>query len=329
MPESPAPPRVAVVIPFFQRKPGILARTVQSALGQDGDIPLRIIVADDSSPIPAEQELAPLLGPAQGRITIVRRANGGPAKARNTGLDHVPPGCPYVAFLDSDDVWQPGHLKRALAALDRGFDLYFADWRFANETETAFQRTGFDPARGKPQGEGVWEMPESLFDRTFGRDNMTHLSTTVYRFSAFPDLRFVDELSMGEDIIFYLDLACRNARAVASSGLDMIRGAAEIGAVNIYEGSGWGSPRALWRLSEELRYVRLLGTRYPLSVQNRQWYARRRSALQEDFVLAVLHRLRRGQLGGLGAVVPATAIDPGVILALPRVVLRRATRVSA
>ena len=326
MPDPLAPPRVAVVIPFFQRHPGILARTVRSALDQEGNIPLRIIVADDASPIPAATELAELIASAPGRIEIVRRANGGPARARNTGLDHVPAGCPYVAFLDSDDLWQPGHLKRAVAALDRGFDLYFADWRFASETETAFQRTGFDPTRGTAQGDAVWQMGESLFDRAFSRHNMTHLSTTVYRFAAFPDLRFAAELTMGEDIIFYLDLATRNARALVSDQIDMIRGAAEIGAVSIYEGAGWGSPRAIWRLKEELRYNRLLGRRYLLSAANRQWHARRRRALHEDLVLAVLHRLRRCQAVNPGTVLAALAIDPGLVAAVPRVILRRAAK---
>jgi succinoglycan biosynthesis protein ExoW len=317
-----ANPRVAVVIPYFQRNPGILARTVQSVLDQEGAIPLRIIVADDNSPLPAAAELRPLMTAAPGLIEIVPRENGGPARARNTGLDHVPKGCPYVAFLDSDDVWQPGHLKRAIAALDRGHDLYFADWKFANETETAFERTGFDPARGAALGDGVAELGENLFDRAFSRHNMTHLSTTVYRFAAFPDLRFA-EIVMGEDILFYLDLATRNARAVVSRATEMIRGAAEIGAVNIYEGAGWGSPKAIWRLKEELRYNRLLGVRYSLSASNRQWQATRRRTVQEDFVLAVLHRLRRCQGVNLGTLLAAVAIDPGVLAAVPRALMRQ------
>jgi len=328
-PALPTAPRVAVVIPFFQRRPGVLARTLRSALDQEGDLPTRIIVVDDASPVPAEAELAQISGAARLPIEIVRRENGGPARARNTGLDHVPAGCPYVAFLDSDDAWQPGHLRRAVTALDRGFDLYCADWQFAGEAETAFARTGFDPTRGDPQGAGLWQLGESLFDRVFGRGNMAHLSTTVYRYAAAADLRFVPGLAMGEDIIFYLDLARRDIRTVVSNEIDMIRGAGEIGAVNIYEGSGWGSPRALWRLKEELRFVRTLAGRYPLSAANEAVYARRKRGIEDDIARAVLHRLRRGQFSGLGHVVKALAMAPGILVAAPRAACRRAAKAGS
>src|SRR5690606_9019504 len=33
------------------------------------------------------------------------------------GMEHVPADTAYVAFLDSDDEWTPGHLKNAVTAL--------------------------------------------------------------------------------------------------------------------------------------------------------------------------------------------------------------------
>jgi len=52
------------------------------------------------------------------RITIVERATqGGPAAARQTGL--LSGTAPYVAILDSDDLWEPMKLVRQVEVLDR------------------------------------------------------------------------------------------------------------------------------------------------------------------------------------------------------------------
>ena len=48
---------IGVVIPYFQRKPGLLNRALHSVAAQDGDHRLRVYVVDDGSPIPAEAEL--------------------------------------------------------------------------------------------------------------------------------------------------------------------------------------------------------------------------------------------------------------------------------
>ena len=50
---------MAVVIPYFQRAPGILARALASiATQQHGPHNLKVLVVDDGSPAPAQAELA-------------------------------------------------------------------------------------------------------------------------------------------------------------------------------------------------------------------------------------------------------------------------------
>ena len=113
-----------VVIPFYQKEPGILRRALASIFNQtyqDFDI----VVVDDESPLPADIELQPLDDVQKSRITVIKQANGGPGGARNTGLDNVPTSTRFVAFLDSDDLWLPDHLKNAHESLTRfGGDCY-------------------------------------------------------------------------------------------------------------------------------------------------------------------------------------------------------------
>src|ERR1700754_3824 len=110
---NPAIAQVAVILPFYQRKVGLLARAVRSALAQQ-DCAVRLIVVDDGSPRDAMEDLKDLSAEEMSHVTLLRQPNGGPGKARNTGLAAVPPEIGFIAFLDSDDQWAVDHLARAL-----------------------------------------------------------------------------------------------------------------------------------------------------------------------------------------------------------------------
>src|SRR4051812_35012871 len=120
-------PEIAVIIPFFSRKPTVLARTVRIVLGQrDVSTPL-VIIVDDGSPRPAADELACLEPHEMAHVRLIRQTNGGPPWAKNTALDAVPDDTEWIALLDADDSWAPDHLARAIGALSLGYDFYFCN----------------------------------------------------------------------------------------------------------------------------------------------------------------------------------------------------------
>jgi glycosyltransferase involved in cell wall biosynthesis len=118
--------RIAVIIPYYQRDPGILARALDSVRAQElpRGLHLHVYVVDDGSPLPAAGEIAD-----SSALTLLVQDNAGPGAARNAALDRVEAdgGAEVVAFLDSDDIWHPTHLAEAVAALDRGYDFYCCD----------------------------------------------------------------------------------------------------------------------------------------------------------------------------------------------------------
>ncbi len=156
---------IAVIIPFFQQEPGILARALESVASQH--IPegwsAEVIVVDDGSPRPAEDEVRSLRFPESLQLRVIRQRNGGAAAARNRGLDEASPSATLIAFLDSDDEWRPDHLRRAVAAYRSGFDFYFTDNRRAGHHDSHV-RSHCGPEIGRfiasaQQEHGILEVP--------------------------------------------------------------------------------------------------------------------------------------------------------------------------
>ena len=100
---------ISVVIPCYNRA-GTIAQAVASALRQT-QAALEVLVIDDGS-TDASAEIAE----AAGARVIRLAANGGNAKARNVGIRTASGDA--VAWLDSDDYWQPNHLCTVSALLD-------------------------------------------------------------------------------------------------------------------------------------------------------------------------------------------------------------------
>ncbi len=97
----------SIVIPVHD-KPHTIRRTLDSVLAQTfGDFEL-ILVGE-----PGDSSLAIASATADPRMRIVHLANVGPGPTRNAGIEAS--RSDWIAFLDADDLWLPGHL----AELDR------------------------------------------------------------------------------------------------------------------------------------------------------------------------------------------------------------------
>lgn len=102
--ESKGAPLFSVVIPLYNKRL-FIRRAADSVLGQTFK-DFELIVIDDGSTDGSHEMLADIADP---RFRLVRQANAGEGPARNTGI-HEAVG-EWVAFLDGDDMWLPGHLE--------------------------------------------------------------------------------------------------------------------------------------------------------------------------------------------------------------------------
>jgi glycosyltransferase involved in cell wall biosynthesis len=95
--------KISVVIPAYNAEK-FLQRSVQSVLEQT-EKPFEIIVVDDGS----KDNTAGVAAKFGKQIQFVTQTNGGPAKARNTGMRMAQGD--WIAFLDADDWWMPEKLR--------------------------------------------------------------------------------------------------------------------------------------------------------------------------------------------------------------------------
>jgi glycosyltransferase involved in cell wall biosynthesis len=100
---------VSVVIPAYKAAHTI-GRALDSLLTQTRP-PDEILVVDDGSP----DDMAAAVEPYGGRVTFLRKPNGGAASARNFGIDRA--AGELIAFIDADDYWEPQKLERQLDVL--------------------------------------------------------------------------------------------------------------------------------------------------------------------------------------------------------------------
>ena len=105
-------PLVSVVIPTFNRAEN-LKRALASVLGQT-ITDIEVIVVDDGS---TDQTRGVLSQNHDSRLLVeyLHKNSGGPSIPRNVGVWKA--RGEWLAFLDSDDWWEPEHLESKLAAI--------------------------------------------------------------------------------------------------------------------------------------------------------------------------------------------------------------------
>jgi glycosyltransferase involved in cell wall biosynthesis len=113
-------PLLAVVVPVYKHSV-LLAEAVISALNQQTDFELFIVIVNDGCPMPeTHQACLDFAAAAPDRVHYIRRPNGGLSAARNTGIDYVLGTWETVQaiyFLDADNRLLSGALQRAYDVL--------------------------------------------------------------------------------------------------------------------------------------------------------------------------------------------------------------------
>jgi len=132
--------KISAVIPTYNREKTI-GRALESALAQEYPTS-EIIVVDDGS----KDNTRKIVESYGEKVRYVYQENAGVSGARNRGVNEAK--FDWIAFLDSDDYWLPGHLRNmvnAIKATEGEAALYFSDIKRAPDEggEYYWDRCGF------------------------------------------------------------------------------------------------------------------------------------------------------------------------------------------
>lgn len=137
---STSRPLVSVVLPTFDRAEP-LRRAIASVLAQTYEH-WELLVADDGS---TDETPAVVAGFADPRIEHLVLPHGGVCRARNAGLARARGR--YVAYLDSDNAWEPRFLEVMVAFLvSSGHRAAHSALRFTEDGRTLYRTGPFDRA---------------------------------------------------------------------------------------------------------------------------------------------------------------------------------------
>jgi hypothetical protein len=197
---SPGPlPRVSVVIPAYQAA-ALIDGALASVFAQSFT-DYEVLVINDGSPDTAE--LKKVLKPFESRLRYLEQENAGPGAARNTGIREA--RGEWIAFLDSDDLWDPEFLREQIGYLEAhpSVDLVYADALLIGDTDL----------RGRTFMQASPSAGEATFESLLRRECTILTSSVVARRQALLDAGLFDpRFFHSEDFDLWLRVAHRGGR---------------------------------------------------------------------------------------------------------------------
>lgn len=236
---KPHPLYFSVVIPAYNAA-HLISDALNSVFAQSTN-DYEIIVVNDGSPDTAEFEKA--LEPYLNDITYIRRANGGPAAARNTGI--LAARAKFIAFLDSDDQWEATHLEemRKFLQSEPTLDLVYADAvNFGESGKEGVTTMHANPSEGLATFESLVLCKCTVIG-----------STVVARRQTLIDAGLFDEsFIQGEDFELWCRLAYRGGRIDYRKHIHARRRIHKNNLTSDLVGSFAGQAKALRKFMKEL-----------------------------------------------------------------------------
>jgi len=182
--------KVSVIVPFYS---GVewLCDAVQSILDQTYK-DFEIIVVNDGS----KEDLSEFLEKFKDNILYFSQDNQGASSARNLGIQKATGT--FIAFLDSDDLWLPTKLEK---------QIYFMSSIGALWSHTNYYY--WSESHNKLTDVGIKDEFGDIFIKSFISLKIATPTVIVSRqiFDSHPELKFQNNLSIGEDTQFWQDIS--------------------------------------------------------------------------------------------------------------------------
>jgi glycosyltransferase involved in cell wall biosynthesis len=279
-------PTISVLIPLYNRRDYVIyaIESVQKQTVQ----PLEIIVVDDGSTDEGPSLVKEYSQKNGLNILLIRNeANKGVSGSRNTGVCFAKGD--YIAYLDSDDVWLPEHLKRLSDCVSRTeAQIVCSDFSFFGIKELCeFNITFFKRLKKRMLKNGFEQLGEKEFlsDHRLLEAALTggfslRIQGSLIHKSVFWDSNvwFDEKLSFLEDHQFYLEAAYKRVSMAYSD---------EIGVM-------------IRKFRDDTHYDKIESHRYRMEKMMKMFDCRTMNAKEQDVFHRAIHEmgfiLIRGEL---------------------------------
>ncbi len=198
---------VSVVIPFYDHVDW-LTEAVDSVLAQTFS-EYEIIVINDGS----REDISEFLQKYGDQIEYHFKTNGGPATARNLGIELAKGK--YIAFLDSDDLWYHDKLERQVELME--------------ETGAVWSQTNWHLFHSDDPNRAVKFYKSDCCGRVFPRSLISaRIGTPCVMVRADIlkkriDLRFQEKMRFGQDYYLWVLLSAEHLLRLIPDALTMVR----------------------------------------------------------------------------------------------------------
>lgn len=214
---------VSIIVPVYNAA-RYLERCMVSLLGQTYEN-MEILLMDDGSTDGSGGICDDFAG-RYGKVRVFHTSNAGVSSARNLGLEEC--RGTYLTFVDADDVLAEDMLEYLVCMIEEEngdvagcgyFQFRGEDWK---EKRTADKKYAQPPGTGglRPGTGGLRPETEGLCGMEFVEHGVLRSDTRcwskLYRRESVGSLRFDTGLTIGEDMLFLLDLAMQGKKFVRS-----------------------------------------------------------------------------------------------------------------
>lgn len=211
---------ISVIVPVFNTNIQYLRDCIQSILRQSYN-DFEVLIIDDGSNNECAEELDRIKA-TDNRIRLWHITNGGVSKARNFAIDNAKGE--YICFVDSDDLLEENCFAEAINLLQGDIDLILGKTNWIN-SDGVKMRSNFSSSREKSyftqydirtkQNRNVilirllsWAKNDTEFKDGFKPE----IWCKLYKKSIIGDLRFDNNVKIGEDQIFNFEYLMHSKR---------------------------------------------------------------------------------------------------------------------
>lgn len=207
---------ISIIIPIYNTNREFIKRAVDSVINQRYK-DFELLIIDDGSK-PEIASFCDSIATDDSRIKVYHIPNGGVSKARNFGLDKS--SGEFITFLDGDDFISPQCLEHLIEAQNKTNAFYVKCGAERIYAEECLVLNSEDVVSYKEVG-----IPSAIDDicylkRPYPSIEITSVWGTLYSREAIDSIRFREDVSIGEDFIFNIEVIERLDKVVYLSNSD-------------------------------------------------------------------------------------------------------------